>query len=258
MEYKTILYDVKDKVAEIVINQQETMNRLSCQVMQEIVHAVRKSHNDNDVKVLVISGRGDKAFCAGADLSTIAQNSVLESRENLSNYADICLSFHKLNKPSIAKIRGYALAGGCGLAMLPTFSIASENAIFGFPEINVGMWPMMVMATLFRTIGKKKALDLVCTGRMIDAHEAERIGIITKVVSAQDLDTYVTDLADQLRSKSGVILKLGLEAFMNVTDMDFCKAVIYLRDQAAILTATPDSIEGTKAFIEKRKPVWAE
>ncbi len=256
MEYKTILYEVKDRVAEIVINQQETMNRLSVQVMQEIVHAVRKSVNGNDVKVLVISGRGEKAFCAGADLSTMAHNSVLESKKYLSYYADICLSFHGLTKPSIAKIRGYALAGGCGLAMLPTFSIASENAVFGLPEINVGMWPMMVMATLFRTIGKKKALELICTGKMIDAREAERIGMITKVVHAQELDMHVADLGDQLKSKSSSIFKLGLEAFQNSTDMEYCKAIKYLRDQAAILSNTPDSIEGTKAFVEKRKPVW--
>ncbi|MBN2568510.1 MAG: enoyl-CoA hydratase/isomerase family protein [Deltaproteobacteria bacterium] len=256
MEYNAILYMVNDGIAEIMINQPEKMNRLSNQVMQEIVHAVRQSKENDAVKVVIISGAGDKAFCAGADLSNMAQNSILESKKNLSYYAELCLVFHDLNKPSIAKIRGYALAGGCGLAMLPTFSIASEDARFGLPEINVGMWPMMVMATLFRTVGKKKGLDHISTGKIINAHEAEKIGMITKVQTAQELDGYVTELADQLKNKSGSIFKLGLEAFQNAMDMEYHKAIVYLRDQAAILTNTPDSIEGTKAFVEKRKPKW--
>ena len=183
-------------------------------------------------------------------------SSVLESKENLQDFAKLCLTFNALKTPSIAMIRGYALAGGCGLAMLPTFSIASENAKFGTPEINVRMWPMMVMAILFRTVGKKKGLELICTGDMIDAYEAERIGMITKVVPDQRLEDEVAELANKLKNKSRSILGLGLEAFRNMSDMEYNKAIAYLRDMASIFTTAPDSIEGTKAFAEKRKPVW--
>lgn len=153
-------------------------------------------------------------------------------------------------------INGYALAGGCGLAMLPTFSIASEKAIFACPEIKVGVWPMMVMAILFRTVGRKKGLELICTDESINAHEAERIGMINKAVPHEELRTQVVELADKLKSKSSSILRLGLETFYNTIDMEYNKALSYLRDMAAILTNTPDSIEGTKAFLEKRKPKW--
>ena len=256
MKYETILYDINDGVARITINQADNMNRLSNTVLKEIVHAARSADKDNNAKVLIISGAGEKAFCAGADLKGVEHDSVLKSKENLEDYAELCLTFNALKTPSIAMIRGYALAGGCGLAMLPTFSIASENAKFGTPEINVGMWPMMVMAILFRTVGKKKGLELICSGDMIDAHEAEKIGMITKVVPDQQLESDVTELANKLKTKSSSILGLGLEAFHNVGDMEFNKAIAYLRDMAVILTNTPDSMEGTKAFVEKRKPIW--
>ncbi len=256
MKYKTILYDVNDRVARITINQAENMNRLSNAVMKEIVHAARSADKDKESKVLIISGAGEKAFCAGADLKRVKHDSILKSKENLADYAELCLTFNALNIPSISMIRGYAVAGGCGLAMLPTFSIASENAKFGLPEINVGMWPMMVMAILFRTVGKKKGLELICTGDMIDAHEAEKIGMITKVVPDQQLENEVISLANKLKSRSVTILRLGLEAFQMSTDMEYNKAISYLSGMAAILTNTPDSIEGTRAFAEKRKPVW--
>jgi len=256
MKYETILYDIKDRVARITINQAEEMNKLSNTVLKEIVHAARSADKDKNAKVLIITGAGGKAFCAGADLKGVEHDSVLKSKENLEDYAQLCLTLNALKTPSIAMIRGYAVAGGCGLAMLPTFSIASENAKFGTPEINVGMWPMMVMAILFRTVGKKKGLELICTGDMIDAHEAERIGMITKVVPDQELENEVAELADKLKNKSGSILGLGLDAFHNMEDMEYNKAITYLRDMAAILTSTPDSIEGIKAFAERRKPKW--
>jgi enoyl-CoA hydratase len=256
MAYETILYAVEEGIARITLNQAEKMNRLSNQVLQDVIEAVTKADHDAAAKVVILSGAGEKAFCAGADLSAIAHDSAFKSRENLNLYAGMCLAFHRLTKPSIAKIRGLALAGGCGLAMLPTFSIASESAKFGLPEINVGMWPMMVTATLFRTVGRKKAMELICLGEIIEAHEAEKMGMITRVVAERDLDDYVEKLAGKLRNKSGAIFKLGLEAYQTAMDMEYEKAMAFLRDTAAILTNAPDSMEGTKAFVEKRKPRW--
>ena len=256
MVYETILYEVQDGIARITINQAEKMNRMSNKVLYEIIQAVTQADQDKSTKVVIISGAGEKAFCAGSDLAAIAHDSAFKSRENLSLYAGMCLAFHRLKKPSIAKIRGLALAGGCGLAMLPTFSIASESAKFGLPEINVGMWPMMVTATLFRTVGRKKGMELICLGEIIDAPEAEKMGMITKVVGDRELDDYVEKLAGKLRNKSGVIFSLGLEAYQTALDMEYEKALCFLRDTAAILTNSPDSMEGTKAFVEKRKPRW--
>ena len=251
-----VLYVVEGRIAWITINQPEKMNRLTAQVMRKLVEAVERAGEDDNVRVIVITGAGDKAFCAGASIDQFEQDSILESKKNLDAYARICRVFNAVHKPSIAMINGYALAGGCGLAMLPTFSIASEKATFACPEIKVGVWPMMVMATLFRTVGRKKALEFICTGEPIDAREAERIGMITRAVPHKELKASVIQFANKLKGKSSSILRLGLEAFSNSADMEYNKAVSYLRDMAVILTRTPDSIEGTRAFVEKRKPKW--
>ena len=155
-------------------------------------------------------------------------------------------------------INGYAMGGGCGLAMLPTFSIASEDALLACPEIKVGVWPMMVMSILFRTVGRKKGLEFICMGEPIDGREAERIGMVTRAVPRKELRDSVMKLCDTLKSRSSEILKLGLEAFHNCADMEYDKAVSYLRDMAVIVTNTPDSLEGTRAFLEKREPRWSD
>jgi len=251
-----ILYELEDEIAWITINQADKMNRMTARIMLKLVNAVRVAGDDSRAKVIVITGAGDKAFCAGASIDEFEQDSILVSKRNLDAYAQICRVFNTVHKPSIAMIKGYALAGGCGLAMLPTFGIASEKASFACPEIKVGIWPMMVMAILFRTVGRKKGLELICTGESIDAREAERVGMINKVVRHEELRTHVTEFADKLKSKSSSILTLGLEAYSNSTDMEYNKAVSYLRDMATILTNTPDSVEGTSAFMEKREPSW--
>ena len=251
-----ILYELEDKIAWITINQADKMNRMTARIMLKLVNAVKVAGDDSRAKVIVITGAGDKAFCAGASIDEFEQDSILVSKRNLDAYAQICRVFNTVHKPSIAMIKGYALAGGCGLAMLPTFGIASEKASFACPEIKVGIWPMMVMAILFRTVGRKKGLELICTGESIDAREAERVGMINKVVRHEELRTHVTEFADKLKSKSSSILTLGLEAYSNSTDMEYNKAVSYLRDMATILTNTPDSVEGTSAFMEKREPNW--
>ena len=142
------------------------------------------------------------------------------------------------------------------MAIYPDISIASENAKFRLPEITVGIWPMMVSAALRRLIGRKKALELMLTGRMIDAWEAERIGLINKVVPAEELDKSVGELANTLKGMSPIIMKLGLEAFYATEDMEFSKAVAYLREMVVELFYTEDAHEGEVAFFEKRKPVW--
>ena len=251
-----ILYGVENRIAWITINQAEKMNRLTVGAMVQLVETVELAGSDDDVKVIVITGAGEKAFCAGASIDQFERDSVLESKRRLDAYARICRVFKTVCKPSIAMINGYAMAGGCGLAMLPTFSIASERAVFACPEIKIGVWPMMVTAILTRTVGRKKALELLCTGESIDAHEAERIGMITKVVAHEELKTTVVQLAENLKEKSGSSMRLGLEAFANAMDMEYDKAVSYLRDMAVLLTLTPDCIEGTTAFMEKRKPRW--
>ena len=144
------------------------------------------------------------------------------------------------------------------MAMLPTFGIASEKAQFSCPEINVAVWPMMVMGILFRTIGRKKALELICTGKRIDAREAERIGMINRVVPHENLRDEVLQFAEKLKEKSRRSLSIGLQAYVTSRDMEYIKAISYLKEMAAMIINTSDAKEGTKAFTEKRDPKWKE
>ena len=144
------------------------------------------------------------------------------------------------------------------MAMLPHFSFATYDSVFGVPEIKVGVWPMMVMAILFRTVGRKKGLELICTGEQIDAREALRIGMINQVTSREELRDEVLTLANQLKSLSRSIMSLGLEAFNHIGDLEYTKAVSYLRNMVVMVSETSDSIEGRAAFLEKRKPVWGD
>ena len=258
MDDKPIVHRVQDEIAWITINQPEKMNRLNFANMKELARLIAMADEDPEVRVIVIGAEGGKAFCAGGDISDFDAKSVVAGKENLQGYADLCLVFQRITTPSIAMIDGYALAGGCGLAMLPTFGIATHESRFGLPEIKVGVWPMMVMAILVRTVGRKKALELMCIGNQIDAQEALRIGMINKVVSKEELLDEVLALAAQLKGLSKTIMSLGLEAFNHTTDLEYTKAVSYLRNMVAIISDTDDSKEGRTAFFEKRKPVWRE
>jgi enoyl-CoA hydratase len=258
MEDQSILYSVDNQIAWITINMPKKRNRLNFQAMTALLQSVEKGGKDPGVKVLVVTGAGDKAFCVGADLIEFGQDSLEVIRDGLKVYQEICLVFDRIAKPSIAMINGYAFAGGCGLAMLPTFGIASEKAQFSCPEINVAVWPMMVMGILFRTVGRRKGLELICTGKRIDAKEAERIGMINRVVPHENLRKEVTLFAEKLKEKSRRSLSIGLEAYVTSRDMEYIKAISYLREMAAMIINTADAKEGTRAFTEKRDPNWKE
>ncbi len=162
----------------------------------------------------------------------------------------------KVGKPVIGSVNGLALAGGCGLTLLCDFAISSERARFGFPEIKVGIFPMMVMANLFRVIGRRKALELVLTGKVIDAREAEQIGLINRAVPHEDLKAEVEKLASDLLKLSPSTLRLGKEAFYSSSEMGALQALDYLREMATLVLLTEDAKEGVEAFLAKRKPSW--
>ena len=258
MGYQNILFQIKDNIARITLNQPEKRNPLSRLTMSEVLNALKKSKSDDEARVIVITGAGEKAFCAGANLTEFTGNSIMESRELFGLYAEVCLAFTSLGKPSIAAVKGLALAGGCGLALYPDLTIATKNAKFGVPEINVGVWPMMVSASMLRAVGRKKTLELMCLGEIIDAQEALSIGLINRVVADDQLEDTVNKIAGQLISKSSAVLKLGIESFNTMSDMEYSKAVMFLREMVTQLMNTEDTKEGVTAFMEKRKPVWKD
>ncbi len=256
-EYQVILFEKQGHRANITINRPEKRNALSSQVIVELVQAFEACKADPEVRVVVLTGAGDKAFCAGADLAQQQQKaSDYERYLERETFLKLWKLVPTLGKPVIGRVQGLALAGGMGLAANCDFVIASDRARFGTPEVNVGLFPMMISAVLIRNLGRKKAVDLMFTGRQIDATEAERIGLVTKVVPADQLDAEVDALAEELASKSPAILKLGKDALYNSSELSFAEALDYLSTMLTMCTLTEDSREGLTAFVEKRKPQW--
>ena len=256
MTYEGILYDIRDNIAKITLNMPEKRNRLTSKIVGEIIDALEKAKEDEEVRVVIITGAGDKAFCVGGEIAEFRGHAAPENRQSFNAYSEMWETFATLGKPSIAAVNGVALAGGCGLAICPDVTIASDRARFGCPEINVGVWSMTASGIIIRTVTWKKALELLFTGDIIDAYEAEKIGLVNKVVPAEKLEETVMELANKLKSKSPVIMKVGRDSFYAIRDMEFSKAEGYLLDMLALLLTTEDSQEGTLAFLEKREPVW--
>ncbi|HEY3096206.1 MAG TPA: enoyl-CoA hydratase-related protein [Acidimicrobiia bacterium] len=252
-----VRYEVAGSVARVTIDRPERRNAMSFGVIQGLRDTVTEAKADDAVRVVVLTGAGDKAFCAGADLGSggIADGAAA-AHEGRGMLADLFGDLWELGKPTIARVRGYALAGGFGLALACDFVIAADDAQFGTPEINVGLWPYMITVPLLRSMPPKRVLELMMTGRRVDAAEAERIGFVTRVVSVERLDEAVDELAAALASKSPLIMRWGRESFYRVLDMDPDDALAYLQAMLTVTSASEDTAEGVAAFAEKREPKW--
>ena len=253
-------------VARITINRPERRNAMSWGVMTALREALAAAKADPEAKVVVLSGAGDAAFCAGAVLGAMgggvhgagdgADDGFLATHEARGVLAAVFEDLWHLGKPTIARVQGWAMAGGMGLALACDLVLASERARFGAPEINVGLWPYMITVPLVRSMAPKKALELMLTGRVVDAAEAERIGFVTRVVPHGDLDSAVDELAATLASKSPAVMKLGREAFYGVWDIAATDALTHLHAMLTLTNQTDDAAEGIRAFLEKRPPRW--
>lgn len=252
-----LLYAVDGGVATVTINRPERRNSMSWGVITGLRDAVRRAREDDAVRVVVITGAGDKAFCAGADLTGMrSDTSYLEVHDARGELARLFNELYDLGKPTVARVRGYALAGGFGLALACDLVIASEDAQFGTPEINVGLWPYMITVPLLRSMPPKKVLELMMTGRRVDAAEAERIGFVTRVVPVEELDAATDELSAALASKSPAIMKLGRDSFYAVLDLPAREALQHLHPLLTITSMSEDTAEGIAAFAEKREPNW--
>jgi enoyl-CoA hydratase len=254
-----VLYDVADGVARVTINRPERRNAMSYEVMAGLRDAMVQAGADDAVRVVVLTGAGDKAFCAGADLGSggIGSNtSAADAHDGRGLLADLFRDMWSLGKPIIARVRGFALAGGFGLACACDMIVASDDSQFGTPEINVGLWPYMITVPLLRTMPPKTVLDLMMTGRRIDAREAQRLGIAQRVVPVDELDAAVDTIAHELAQKSPLILSWGRDSFYRVLEMDADPALDYLQGMLTITSQTEDAAEGVAAFAEKRAPKW--
>ena len=255
MEIQNIIYDQENGIAKIIINRPEVRNALNRSVRLEIRSVIEDIEKDKSVKVAVITGAGDKAFCAGADLGEFKEATPIEIEEYASSlgqqlYNDI----ESLRVPVIAMINGYCFGGGCELAMACDIRIASENARFGQPEINVGLIPGGGgTQRLPRLVGWGKAKELMYTGRAIDAAEAERIGLVDKVVPRDKLEETVMELAKNIASKSPIIISLIKKAVNRGMYTDLAAGLDYEKSNFSLCFATEDHKEGITAFLEKRE-----
>jgi len=252
-----VLYGAGGGVARVTINRPERRNAMTWGVLSGIRQRLAEAKADTDVHVIVLTGAGDKAFCAGADLTGMAAGAgFLDLHDGRGELARLFADMWDLGKPTVARVRGYALAGGFGLALACDFVVAAADAQFGTPEVDVGLWPYMITVPLLRSMPPKRALELMLTGRRVAAEEAERIGFVNRVVPVDELDAAVDDLAGSLAAKSPAIVKLGRDSFYAVVDLAAEDALRYLHPMLTVTTMTEDSREGIAAFAEKRSPVW--
>lgn len=254
-----VLYDVDahSGVARLTINRPDRRNALSWDAVAELRRRLADAKEDPAVRVVVLTGAGDRAFCAGADLGTMAEGaSFLDLHEGRGRLASLFTDMWQLGKPIVARVFGYALAGGLGLALACDIVVAADDSQFGTPEIDVGLWPYMITVPLLRSLSPKKALELMLTGRRLDATEAERIGLVNRVVPVADLDREVDELAATLAAKSPAVMKLGRDSFYTVVDMAARESLAHLHAQLTLTTLTEDSKEGLAAFAERRPPRW--
>jgi enoyl-CoA hydratase/carnithine racemase len=257
MAYQSLLYEVADGAARITINRPDRRNALSWSLVRELRDAFAAAKADPEAHVCVLTGSGERAFCAGADLDEMTGSAdhvgLHDSRGEL---AALFRDLYALGKPTIARVRGYALAGGFGLALACDLVVAADDAIFGVPEVDVGLWPHMVTVPLIRSMPPKVALELMLTGRRVDAAEAERIGFVSRVVPVADLDQHVDELVATLAAKSAAVVKLGRDAFYAVWDQDVDVSLRLLQAALTVTASTEDAAEGVQAFREKRPPTW--
>lgn len=255
MAFENLLVDQEGDVALVYVNRPKALNALNAETLNELKQAFTELENNNDVKVIVLTGSGDKAFVAGADIAFMKDLDSLASREFSILGQDVFNSIENNKKPVIAAINGFTLGGGCELAMSCDIRIASEKAKFGQPEISLGIIPGFAgTQRLSRIVGKGRAKELILTGDMIDAQEAYRIGLVNKVVAPEQLLDTAKELAKKIASKGQVAVKLAKQVINEGLEMDSERSFSHEANFFGLCFSTQDQKEGMGAFLEKRKP----
>jgi len=258
MPYETIRYELAGPVATIALDHPDTRNALSDRMLGELVAAFEQARADAAVRCVVLTSTHEKVFSSGGDLAGFSADVPLVHKhlETASRFPRLFRAIGELGKPTLCAANGHVLAGALGLALACDLIVAREDVRFGTPEINVGVFPFIIMALIYRNVGRKKTNELLLLGEQITAAEAERIGIVNRVVPATEFGGVVRDWAARLAAKSPVMMRLGKDAMYRQQDMAFADALEYLQAQLSLAFSTEDIQEGVKAFFEKRDPVW--
>ena len=256
-EFDKIRYEVAEHVATITLDDPETRNALSVELLGELIAALESARDDEDVRVVVLASSHEKVFSSGANLAGFgAEAPIVHKHFGSEAFVRVFKLLGELGKPSLVAANGHVLAGSLGIALACDLIIAREGAGFGTPEINVGLFPFMIMALIYRNVPRKKTNEMLLLGERLTAEEAREAGIVNKVVPPEEFDAAVADWAGKLAAKSPLIMRLGKDALWRQMDMPLAEALDYLRSQLTIELSTEDAVEGVTAFFEKREPQW--
>lgn len=237
----------------ITLNNPARRNAIGPQMVNELLYALEGAATDDETRTVVLTGAGEKAFCAGGDFKQMGGQSELEPK---GDYADLLLAMQRAPKPIVARVNGHAMGGGLGLVAASHFAVGVDTAKLGTPEIDVGLFPMMIMAVLARLVPRRRLLRMMLYGERLTAEQAAELNILGEVVSSDDLDGAVSSICATIATKSPVTVRLGLEAFADQDDLALADALPMLRDRLGACLATEDAQEGLMAFLQKRDPVW--
>jgi len=251
MEDRHLLYRVDEGVGYITINREAQRNAITPEALSLFHEYLDEAEKDGQVRALLITGAGDKAFCTGAQLSGGVST---QGKDVFGSYADLLNRIAGFPKPTVARVKGFCLAGGMGFMLACDIVIASDDSRFGTPEVNVGLWPMMIGALIFRNVLQKKAMEMILLGERLTAQEALAMGLVTRVVPAGDLDDEVKKVMAGLTAKSPVGMRIGKQAFSAMAGLPLQEALQFLSEKLKEVVATEDAKEGITAFIEKRQP----
>jgi len=255
MKYETLLLEQREKIGFITLNRPKQLNTFNTVLAGELNHALDASEADPDVRVVVIRGEG-KAFCAGIDVNELAGKQGLEYYHWVGRMEEMALRISRMGTPVIASVHDFAIANGIAIVAAADLAVAAAGARFGATAVNIGLFCMGPAVPLARNLGRKKALELLLTGDMIDAEEAYRIGLVNKVVPPAELAAETNALAAKLAQKSPLALQLGKKSFYKMQDLEYGKALEMANNHFALLCSSEDAHEGVDAFLNKRTPTW--
>ena len=257
MSYENIVIERENHVSTIILNRPEQFNTFNTTLARELNKALLELEEDKRVRVVVIKGAG-KAFCTGIDISEFAGKSLREYREWVGLMERMIHVIACMKKPVIASAHGYAVANGAGLIAACDLAVVAEGTKIGATAVNVGLFCMGPAVPMSRSLSRKRCLEMIMTGDMIDARDAERWGMVNRVVPLEKLEEETMSLANKLAEKSPLALQMGKQAFYGMSDMGYGKALEYSNELFAALCVTEDAGEGVDAFLNKRKPEWKE
>jgi enoyl-CoA hydratase/carnithine racemase len=253
--YEKIKVSAEGTALTITLSNPARKNAIGPQMVNELLYALEDANTDATVRSVVITGEGN-AFCAGGDFAQMTSGGAADALPPKGDYADLLLALCRAEKPTIARVNGPAMGGGLGIVAACTFAVAETGAVLGTPEVNVGLFPMMIMAVLARLVPRRRLLEMMLFGEKLTAEAALGLGLLSRVVPAAELDAAVAELTAKVEKKSPSTLRLGLRAFAAQDDMDLERALPMLRDRLAEVLSTDDAREGLMAFLEKRTPHW--